>query len=46
MKGDRKVLAGDAVAVIEPNSEGVTTEANELSAMDYTPATKRPPIHN
>lgn len=45
MKVDRQVLAGDGL--ITPNGDGVTTaEADELSTMDYTPARKKPPIHN
>lgn len=42
---DWKALAGED-DVVKLDGDGVTMEADELSSTDYTPARKKPPIHN
>lgn len=44
MKVDKQILAGDGFTTL--SGDGATKEADELSTMDYTPARKKPPIHN
>ncbi|OWM91389.1 hypothetical protein CDL15_Pgr017307 [Punica granatum] len=50
VKGDENSLAGDGFdGVVLPKGSPdhqVTKEVEELLSMDYTPAGKKPPIHN
>ncbi|KAG2711686.1 hypothetical protein I3843_04G081800 [Carya illinoinensis] len=37
---------GDVDDLFTPKEDGMEASSDELASMDYTPTTKKPPIHN